>query len=37
MLGMEWLPDNEFAKAKLEVVKMIVKDLEGLEKNQYMN
>lgn len=37
MLGMEWLPNNDFAKAKLEVVRMIVKDLERLEKNQYLN
>lgn len=37
MLGIKWLADNDFAKVKLEVVQMIVKDLERLEKNQYLN
>lgn len=30
VLGLEWLPDNEFAKAKLDMVKVIINDLEKL-------
>lgn len=30
VLGLEWLPNNEFAKAKLDVVKVIINDLEKL-------
>lgn len=30
VLGLEWSPDNEFAKAKLDVVKVIINDLEKL-------
>ncbi|WP_297630823.1 hypothetical protein [uncultured Clostridium sp.] len=30
-MGIEWLPNNEFAKAKLEVVNMIIADLENIE------
>ena len=28
--GLEWLPENDFAKAKLEMVQTIIRDLEGL-------
>ncbi|MGL4850226.1 MAG: hypothetical protein ACRC28_15145 [Clostridium sp.] len=31
VMGLEWLPNNDFAKAKLDVVKMIIKDLETLK------
>lgn len=31
-LGLEWLPGNEFAKAKLDVIKVIIGDLEKLKK-----
>lgn len=30
-MGIEWLPNNDFAKAKLEVVNMIISDLENIE------
>ena len=30
-MGIEWLPNNEFAKAKLEVINMIVNDLKKVE------
>ncbi|MGL4850236.1 MAG: hypothetical protein ACRC28_15205 [Clostridium sp.] len=30
-MGIEWLPSNDFAKAKLEVVNMIIADLENIE------
>ncbi|MGL5416112.1 MAG: hypothetical protein ACRDDY_15990 [Clostridium sp.] len=30
-MGIEWLPENDFAKAKLEVVNMIIADLENIE------
>lgn len=33
-MGIEWLPSNEFAKAKLEVIRMIVQDLENAIKAQ---
>lgn len=29
-MGLEWLPDNDFAKAKLEVINVIIEDLENL-------
>ncbi|MGL5150683.1 MAG: hypothetical protein ACRC7N_08965 [Clostridium sp.] len=32
-MGVEWLPDNDFARGKLEVVEMILQDLEDLKKN----
>lgn len=31
-MGLEWLPDNEFAKAKLDIIKVIINDLERLNK-----
>ena len=30
-MGIEWLPSNDFAKAKLEVVNMIIEDLEKID------
>lgn len=30
-MGIEWLPSNDFAKAKLEVVNMIIDDLEKID------
>lgn len=27
-MGIEWLPQNDYAKAKLEVINMMVEDLE---------
>lgn len=29
--GLKWLPQNEYAKSKLEVIDMVIKDLEKLE------
>lgn len=29
-LGLDWDPENDFAKAKLEMVRTIIRDLEGL-------
>jgi len=29
-LGLDWSDDNDFARAKLEVVKVIINDLENL-------
>lgn len=31
ILGIEWLPNNDFARAKLDVVKVIINDLEKLK------
>lgn len=30
--GLEWMPDNETAKSKIEVINMIVEDLENIIK-----
>lgn len=30
--GLEWMPDNEAAKSKIEVINMIVEDLENIIK-----
>lgn len=30
--GLKWLPKNEYAKSKIEVINMIIMDLEQLEK-----
>ena len=30
--GLKWLPKNESAKSKIEVINMIINDLEQLEK-----
>ena len=32
--GLKWLPSNESAKSKIDVINMIIRDLEQLE-NQY--
>lgn len=29
--GLQWLPQNEYAKSKIEVINMIISDLEQLE------
>lgn len=29
--GLKWLPKNEYAKSKIEVINMVIKDLEQLE------
>lgn len=31
--GLKWLPKNECAKSKIEVINMIISDLEQLEEN----
>ena len=31
-LGLDWSDDNDFARAKLEVIKVIINDLENLSK-----
>lgn len=33
-MGLEWLPSNEFAKAKLEIIRVIIRDLEKVSKLQ---
>jgi len=30
--GLQWLPKNEYAKSKIEVINMVINDLEQLEK-----
>jgi hypothetical protein len=30
--GLKWLPKNEYAKSKIEVINMVINDLEQLEK-----
>lgn len=30
--GLKWLPKNEYAKSKIEVINMVISDLEQLEK-----
>ena len=30
--GLKWLPKNEYAKSKIEVINMVIIDLEQLEK-----
>ncbi|WP_207710253.1 hypothetical protein [Clostridium sp. C2-6-12] len=30
--GLKWLPKNEYAKSKIEVINMVIRDLEQLEK-----
>lgn len=30
--GLEWMPNNESAKSKIEVINMIVEDLENIVK-----
>lgn len=30
--GLKWLPKNEYAKSKIEVINMVIMDLEQLEK-----
>lgn len=29
--GLKWLPQNEYAKSKIEIMNMIIRDLEQLE------
>lgn len=29
--GLKWLPKNEYAKSKIEVINMVIRDLEQLE------
>lgn len=29
--GLKWLPSNEYAKSKIEVMNMIIQDLEQLQ------
>lgn len=29
--GLKWLPKNEYAKSKIEVINMVIRDLELLE------
>lgn len=29
--GLKWLPKNEYAKSKIEVINMVISDLEQLE------
>ncbi|MEG1003933.1 MAG: hypothetical protein RSD13_03715 [Clostridium sp.] len=35
-MGLEWLPENDFARAKLEVIRVIIEDLEALS-NKVIN
>lgn len=30
--GLKWLPKNDYAKSKIEVINMVIRDLEKLEK-----
>ena len=30
--GLKWLPKNEYAKSKIEVINMVINDLEQLER-----
>jgi hypothetical protein len=30
--GLKWLPKNEYAKSKIDVINMVISDLEKLEK-----
>lgn len=30
--GLKWLPKNDYAKSKIEVINMVINDLEQLEK-----
>jgi len=30
--GLKWLPKNEYAKSKIEIINMVISDLEQLEK-----
>lgn len=30
--GLKWLPKNEYAKSKIDVINMVISDLEELEK-----
>ena len=30
--GLKWMPRNEYAKSKIEVINMVISDLEQLEK-----
>lgn len=30
--GLKWLPKNEYAKSKIEVINMVISDLEQLER-----
>ncbi len=29
--GLKWMPKNEYAKSKIEVINMVISDLEQLE------
>ncbi|WP_196244928.1 hypothetical protein [Clostridium beijerinckii] len=29
--GLKWMPKNEYAKSKIEVINMVINDLEQLE------
>jgi hypothetical protein len=29
--GLKWLPKNEYAKSKIEVINMVIRDLEQLQ------
>ncbi len=31
-IGLEWMPDNDSARSKIEVINMIVEDLENIIK-----
>lgn len=33
-MGIEWLPENDFAKAKLDMLNVIIGDLEKLSKKE---
>ena len=30
--GLKWMPKNEYDKSKIEVINMVIRDLEQLEK-----
>ncbi|MDY6011686.1 hypothetical protein [Clostridium sp.] len=30
--GLEWMPDNESAKSKIDIINMVVEDLENIIK-----
>ncbi len=30
--GLEWMPDNEVAKSKIDIINMVIEDLENIIK-----
>jgi hypothetical protein len=32
--GLKWLPKNEYAKSKIEIIDMVIRDLEQLEQSE---